>query len=161
MTRPWFRARPVDELFLDAASVRLQETFEIPFPTEKVWGDLTSKNPLWWCRAIKRITWTSPPPFGVGTTRSASALGGLNVIRERFFRWEEGRRQSFHATEVSVPGFDRFAEDYVLEPDGERSCRFTWTIAYEPKPAARFLAPGNRVILRSLFGDTRRHYGAR
>jgi hypothetical protein len=96
----------------------------------------------------------------VGTTRTARALGGLNVINERFFRWEEGRRQSFYAVEVSVPCFHRFAEDYLLEPAGEASCRFTWTIAVEPKPAARFTAPANRMLLSSLFTDTRRHYGA-
>jgi hypothetical protein len=158
--RPWFAAEPADEAFFDSAPLQLRQTFAIPFAAEKVWGDLTSENPLWWCRVIQRISWTSPPPFGVGTTRTARALGGLNVINERFFRWEEGRRQSFYAVEVSVPGFHRFAEDYLLEPAGEASCRFTWTIAVEPKPAARFTAPANRMLLSSLFTDTRRHYGA-
>jgi len=159
--RPWFRTEPVDETFFDAAPLRLQDTFEIPFAAEKVWADLTSENPLWWCRVIQRITWTSPPPFGVGTTRTARALGGLNVINERFFVWEEGRRQSFHAVEISVPGFQRFAEDYALESGGEQSCRFTWTIAVEPKPAGRVTMPANQLLLRTLFTDTRKHYGAR
>jgi Polyketide cyclase / dehydrase and lipid transport len=158
--RPWFRAEPVDETFFDRAPVRLRETFEIPFPAEKVWGDLTSENPLWWCRVIQRISWTSPPPLGVGTTRTARALGGLNIIHERFFIWEEGRRQSFYALEISVPGFRHFAEDYLLEPGAEHSCRFTWTIAIEPKPAAQVVVPANRVALRTLFTDTRKHYGA-
>lgn len=159
MRRPWFQAHAVEEAFFGTAPVRLQEAFEIAHPAARVWDDLTSENPLWWCRVLQRITWTSPPPFGVGTTRTARALGGLNVINERFFRWEEGRRQSFYAVEITVPGFDRFAEDYLIEPTSADSCRFTWTIAIEPKPAARIATPANRLLLGTLFRDTRAHYG--
>jgi len=157
--RPWFSAEPVDADFFDTAPFRIGAAFEIPLPAEEVWAELTADNPLAWCRLLKDVTWTSPRPFGVGTTRTARAMGGLNTIRERFFRWEEGRRKSFYVLEGSLPLFRRFAEDYLVEPTSERSCRFTWTIAAEPRPAARIGNPGNRRLLGTLFSDTRKHYG--
>ncbi len=146
MKRPWFKTEPVDEAFFDSAPVILREAFDVPLPASRVWSELTADNPLSWCRILQRITWTSAPPYGVGTTREARALGGLNVLRERFFRWEDGARQSFYAVEVSVPGFERFAEDYLVEPTSESACRFTWTIAIESKPAARIGDPGTRAL---------------
>ncbi|MEA2425051.1 MAG: hypothetical protein QOH13_1461 [Thermoleophilaceae bacterium] len=156
MQRPWFSAQPVDESFFDNAPVRLSDTFDVPRPAAEVWSELTADNPLAWCRILRGITWTSPRPFGVGTTRTARSVGG--VIKERYFLWEEGRRKSFFVVEASAPLFRRFAEDYLVEPASESSCRFTWTIAFEPKPAARIANPANRLLLGTLLSDTRKHY---
>ncbi|HEX7060283.1 MAG TPA: SRPBCC family protein [Solirubrobacterales bacterium] len=159
MQRPWFTAQPVEEDFFETAPFRLVGEFEIARPAGEVWAELTDENPLAWCRILQRITWTSPRPFGVGTTRTVRALGGLNVLRERFFRWEEGRRKSFYVVEASTPLARRFAEDYLVEPTSEGSCRFTWTIAMEPRAAVRIANPGNRLLFGTLFRDTRKHYG--
>jgi len=158
--RPWFSAQPVDASFFDTAPTRLSETFEVGRPAAEVWAELTSDSPLTWCRIIDGITWTSPRPFGVGTTRTVKALRGASNFREHFFRWEEGQRKSFYVLEASAPLFRRFAEDYLVEPVSETSCRFTWTIAFEPKPAARIGNAANKRILGTLLTDTRRHYGA-
>jgi len=155
-----FETQPVDEGFFDSAPVRLADSFEIPRPAADVWGDLTGDRALSWCRVIQRVTWTSPPPYGVGTTRTVRALAGASVIDERFFRWEEGRRHSFYALQTSAPLWRRFAEDYLVEPTSDTSCRFEWVVAYEPRPAARLGNPVNRLIFGSLFRDTRKHYGA-
>jgi len=160
MRRPWFNAEPVDEAFFDAAPVRLRDTFAVSRPADQVWQELTSEDPLSWCRILSSVDWTSPRPFGVATTRTVRSLAGTNVLREYYFRWEEGRRQSFYAVQASAPMFRRFAEDYLVEPVSDTSCRFTWTIAYEPKPAARVSNPVNRLLLGTLFKDTRKHYRA-
>lgn len=154
-----FAAHPVEAGFFESAPVRLQETFEIALPAEKVWAELTDENPLAWCRVLKDIRWTSPRPFGVGTTRTARTQGSLSMFHEHFFCWEEGRRMSFYVMESRLPGFRSFAEDYLVEPSSEDACRFMWTIAYDPQPAARAMTPGNRLLLGTLFADTRRHYG--
>jgi hypothetical protein len=159
MRRPWFSTQPVDETFFDSAPGRLQGVFEIPQPAAQVWGDLTSDRPLGWCRVLDRVEWTSPRPFAVGTTRTVSSMRGLNVIREHFFRWEEGRRKSFYVLEASAPVFRRFAEDYLVEQVAESACRFTWTIAFEARPAARPMGPVNERILSTLLTDTRKYYG--
>jgi hypothetical protein len=161
MPRPWFNCQPVDESFFDTAPMRLRAKFEVRLPAEKVWGELTSDEALFWCRILQDVTWTSSRPFGVGTTREVKALWGANLLKERYFRWEEGRRHSFYALESSAPLFRSLAEDYLVEPISEAACRFTWTIAVEPKPLARPGGPVNRALLKTLFTDTAAHYGLR
>ena len=158
MARLWFPTHPVDEHFFDAAPFRLAETFDIPRSAERVWAELTGENPLSWCRLLSKVTWTSPRPFGVGTTRTVQTVANAGVLEEYFFRWEEGRRKSFYVLEATVPLFRRFAEDYLVEPSGEDSCRFTWTIAVQPRAGTRPTNPVNRLVLSTLFSDTRRHY---
>lgn len=155
-----FPTRPVQAGFFEAAPVRLQDSFEIGLPAAQVWAELTGDNPLAWCRMLKDIRWTSPRPFGVGTTRTMRTRGSLNVFHEHFFRWEEGTRQSFYVVQSRLLGFRSFAEDYLVEPISQSTCRFTWTIAYDPQPAARLMAIPNRLLLTTLFRDTRRHYGS-
>ena len=159
MKRPWFKCRPVDETFFSEAPVRLVGTFEIDKPAAEVWDDMCAEHPLSWCRILgESISWTSPKPFGVGTTRSAGALKGLGEIHEHYFLWEEGKRQSFYALEAGAPLFRRFAEDYIVEPLGENRCRLTWTVAYEPTLLGK--GPVNEAILKTMFTDTRKHYGS-
>jgi hypothetical protein len=159
MRGPSFRCSPVDASFFEQAPLRLQAEFEIKRPAAEVWGDLTAEHPLVWCRILKDATWTSERPFGCGTARVARVFGGANVVKERFFLWDEGRRHSFFIEETNSPLFRRFAEDYVVEPTSASSCRFTWTIAAEPRLAAHLLSPLNRRLLSTLFSDTREHYG--
>jgi Polyketide cyclase / dehydrase and lipid transport len=156
-----FPHQPVEETFLDTAPLRLAETFEIPRPAAEVWGDLTADNPLSWCRLLRSINWTSPRPFGVGTTRTARTIGNATVINERFFRWEEGRRKSFYVLDSNLPFFRRFAEDYLVEPTSATACRFTWAIAVEPHPLALPANPATRRLLSTLLRDTRAHYRVR
>jgi Polyketide cyclase / dehydrase and lipid transport len=150
---------PVDETFFDTAPFRMSDTFEIARPASQVWAELTGPDTLGWCRIVKDVTWNSPPPFGVGSTRTVRVLGGVGVMGERYFRWDEGRRKSFYAAEMTLPLFRRFAEDYLLEPTSDTSARLTWTIATEPRPAARPGNPVNRLLFGSLFRDTRKHFG--
>lgn len=138
--------------------MKLRGRFEVGQSAAALWADLTGENPLSWCRIIQRIEWTSPRPFGIDTTRTAYSLAGTNVLRERFFRWQEGRRKSFYVFEASMPLFRAFAEDYLVEPTGEDSSRFTWTIAAEPNPIAALANPFNRRLLSTLLTDTRRHF---
>jgi hypothetical protein len=77
--RTRFEVRPADESFYDSAPERYVDAIDIARPAEQVWADLTGDNPLAWCKVLQRITWTSPRPFGVGTTRTARALGGLTA----------------------------------------------------------------------------------
>lgn len=161
MAPPWFPSQPVDESFFETAPVRLRGKFEIAKPAAEVWADLTAEKPLGWCRILQDVSWTSPRPFGIGTTRTATALFGTNVLHEHYFLWEEGRRHSFYVLESTTPMFRRFAEDYLVEPTSESACRFIWTIAAEPKAAGRLAMPGNKLILKTLFTDTAQHYGLR
>ncbi len=159
MNRPWFKLKSCDEDFLSSAPQRMVDTIEIAQPADSVWADLTSDGTLSWCRLLAGVTWTSPRPFGQGTTRTVRTPLGVLVLKEVYFRWEEGRRKSFYVAEATAPLFRTFAEDYLVEETSPSSCRFTWTVAFEAPPAARPGNPINRLITRSLFRDTRRHFG--
>jgi hypothetical protein len=150
---------PVDEGFFNSAPSRYTETFAIARPAEDVWRDLTAERPLYWCRVLS-ARWTSPAPHGVGATRRVNVLGGAAKLEEYFFVWEEGHRYAFYATQVNLPVFLRFGEDYVVDPDGPDRCRFTWTIALEPSALGRPGAPLNAFLFRRLFAETRRHFQA-
>jgi hypothetical protein len=156
-----FALQSCDEGFFETAPARYVAAMDVPLPADRVWADLTSDETLAWCRAVSRVTWTSPRPFDVGTTRSVRLRGRLLVVDERYFRWDDGRRKSFCVVGASLPLFRRFAEDFVVEAIAPGSSRLTWTIAAEPFPATRPGAPVNALLARSLFRDTRRHFGAR
>jgi hypothetical protein len=155
-----FTCEPVDESFFSSAPVVLTGNFEIDLPASSVWDDLVSEHPLAFCRILggNAVHWTSPRPFGVGTTRRVNALKGLNDVDELYFIWEEGRRKAFYVTESGNPMFKRFAEDYLVEPRGDDACTFTWTIAYEPTLLGK--GPVNKLVMKTMFADTAKHYKA-
>ncbi len=157
--RPWFKLKPGDQEFLSSAPHRMVDALEIARPAESVWAELTSDETLSWCRMLAGVTWTSARPFGEGTTRTVRTPLGMLALKEVYFHWEEGRRKSFYVAAATAPVFRTFAEDYLVEETGPSSCRFTWTVAFEAPPAARPGNPLNRLITRSLFRDTRRHFG--
>lgn len=150
---------PVDETYFDRAPQRFAHTWSIAQPAEKVWAELVGEQPLHWLRGL-RLRWTSPAPFGVGTTRQGKILGGAMTVDEHFFLWEEGRRHAFYVTRMNLPIVKSFAEDYVVEPDGPARCRFTWTIAATPSTLGRPGAPLNKVLADRIFRDTGRYFGA-
>ena len=154
-----FNLRPIDETFFETAPQVFVDTFDIAKPASEVWAELTADGALSFCRSLRGARWTSPRPFGVGTTRTMPALYGLLVIDERYFRWEEGRRHSFYVERANLPMFTSLAEDYLVEPTGPDVCRFTWTIAANPTVLGRLGAPLNTSIVEGIFRDTRRHFG--
>jgi hypothetical protein len=111
-----------------------------------------------WCRGLS-VNWTSPRPFGVGTTRQVTVLGVLKV-QEHYFAWEEGRRKAFYASAVNIPLFSGIAEDYLVEPDGADRCTFTWKVAVQPSALGKPGAPVNGLLFNSFFKDTGRHFDA-
>ena len=87
-------------------------------------------------------------------------------VRERYFRWDEGSGYSFAVYEANVPIFKRFAEDYVVEPDGSdnQATLFTWTVAIEVKRAYSLPFKGLSPVLKAAFGcmasDGQRYFAA-
>jgi hypothetical protein len=154
MTR-WYRLEPADDDFFTSAPhvFRYQKRFAAS--PEKVWESLCSDESLTaWGPMIKELTWTSARPFGVGTTREVAPPGGPRV-RERYYRWDEGHdgrhSHAFYVYESSMPMFRRFAEDYIVEPDGEGSV-FTWVVAMEPKGALALPFKAIAPIMKAGFG---------
>jgi hypothetical protein len=83
-----------------------------------------------WALPIRHVEWTSPPPFGVGTTRTVTMIGGVG--KEVFIAWDRGRRMAFRFSETSMPNTAAFAEDYQVTDLGGGRTRVRWTMAMEP-----------------------------
>ncbi|WP_041781839.1 SRPBCC family protein [Mycolicibacterium chubuense] len=162
MTR-WFRLQSADAEFFDSAPHVFRYERHFAATPERVWESLQSDQSLSaWGKTVSSLTWTSPRPFGVGTTREVGT-GGTRV-HERFFRWDEGSGYAFYVYEANVPLFRRFAEDYRIEPDGVGT-RFTWLVAIEPVRAMRLPFTVLAPIVKAGFGraasDGQRYFAAR
>ena len=145
----WHPLKPADASVFTEARIVHRFPVRLPVSPDRVWESLSSDRSMWdWGLGVKRLTWTSPRPFGVGTTREVVLPLGAMTVREEFFRWDEGKGYSFYVAEANRPLVDQFAEDYVIEPDGDGSV-FTWTIALEPRrallPVMRVAAPLNKI----------------
>jgi hypothetical protein len=148
----WHPLEPADDDFFTTAPhvFRYQKRFAAT--PEEVWEQLTSDVSLAaWGPSIKKVTWTSPRPFGVGTTRDVVAPGG-STMRERYFRWDEGKSHAFYVYESALPIFRRFAENYIVEPDGNGTL-FTWVVAIEPKDAFRLPMKVLAPLLKAGLGQ--------
>ncbi len=142
----------------ETAPTIFRDAMEIARPAADVWREFIASGSLGWCRALGGAVWTSPQPYGVGTTRTMRVAGAL-MIHESYFRWEEGRRKSFCVLEANLPLFKYFGEDYLVEESGPDSCRFTWTMAGEASALGAPGAPILRALIGSMFSDTRKHFG--
>jgi hypothetical protein len=128
----WRTLEPADASIFDTAPQLYRYPVKLAVPPERVWESIASDRSLAdWGMGVKSLKWTTPRPFGVGTTREVVLPLSAMTVREQFFRWDEGKGYSFYVYEANRPGIKRFAEDYVIEPDGSGSL-FTWTIAIEP-----------------------------
>jgi hypothetical protein len=160
----WHQLEPADADFFKSAPHVFTYQRRFAAPPDAVWEQLTSDASIAaWGPATKEVNWTSPRPFGVGTTREVVAAGGAKM-RERFFLWEEGTRHAFAGYESTLPIFKRFAEDYVVEPDGDNTL-FTWILAIEPKGGfalpLKILAPAVKAAFGRLPSDGQRFWAKR
>jgi Polyketide cyclase / dehydrase and lipid transport len=152
-----FPCERVDLGFFDNAPFRFCNSVDLAITPEQLFealGDAES----WprWAPVITKVTWTSPEPRGVGTTRTVDVRGGI-VGDEEFIAWEPFTRMAFRFNECSSRAVAAFAEDYRVEviPGG---CRLTWTMAQKPAGPSKLVMPvvgpllnlGLRRFLRNL-----------
>ena len=166
---PSFPLEPADDTFLNTTDRRYTHIVDIPASRAQVWETLTADDALVsWSPVVTSARWTSPRPFGAGTTRQVTLAGALR-LDERFYRWEENTRMTFTVDSASVPGLHRFAEDLTLLSLGTAT-RLVWTFALEGTPLLRPVlaaaSPVNRLVTKSIAegitGRVRRHaVGAR
>jgi len=136
MSLPWHALLESGDDFLASAPFRYVNTVDVPVPPDRTWAALTADDTLVsWTRLVSGLRWTTPRPFSVGTTREITLLRFITA-RERYYRWDEGRRKTFTGLALTVPGVRRLVEDYVVEPT-PRGSRFIWTMALQPHPTLR------------------------
>ena len=112
-----------------------------------------------WAMPIQKVEWTSPKPFGVGTTRTVSMMGGMDGYEE-FIAWEPSKRMAFTFIGCSKDSTEKFLEDYRVTDLGDGSCRVEWHMAMEPRGASRHMMwltrPLMRLANRSMFKKFRK-----
>jgi hypothetical protein len=158
----WYALEPADDKVFSTAAQVYRYPVRLDVAPERVWESISSDESLAaWGLGVRRLTWTAPRPFGVGTTREVVLPLSLITVRERFFRWDEGKGYSFYVEAADRPGLRCFAEDYVIEPDGDGSV-FTWTIALQPKrllgPVMTVLGPVNKRAFGLLATGAKRYF---
>lgn len=149
---PWFPCEPFEPSWFDEAPVRFPHDVELDCTPDALF-DVFEDPTSWpvWARGIGQVIWTSPQPYGVGTTRTVVFWGGMRVY-EVFTAWERGRTMAFQFEGTTQEVWTRFGERYVVDDLGGGRCRLRWTVAYEPTGVFARLHPLLRPIMRWNLG---------
>ena len=144
----YFPCTPVDVDFLDQTP-NVFVAAEIVRATPEQIFEVFEDAHAWtvWALPIQKVEWTSPKPYGVGTTRSVHMMGGL-VGYERFVAWERGRRMAFTFVGASKNAVEKFLEDYRVENLGDGRCRVEWRMAMEARGFSRHFMFLTRPLMR-------------
>jgi len=146
--KPRVSMLPTDPSFYEAAPIRFDNRVEVPVGAGTVWKILEDDD-SWtvWAGVIDKVEWTSPKPFGLGTTRTVTMAKGMMVGWESFIAWEPGERMGFCFTEATMNGVSRFAEDWHVTATGAGSCVVRWIMCMEPTGISKILLPLGRPIM--------------
>ena len=151
----------VDLDFVDTARHRFVSTVDLAITPEQLFGVLSEAD-SWsrWATAVADVTWTSPEPYGVGTTRTVTMRGGA-VNDAEFLAWEPCSHMAFRLNQSTSKGLAAFVEDYRVQetPSG---CHITWTVAITPRGlTTRFGMFVGRPVMARVFqrfaGNLRRY----
>jgi carbon monoxide dehydrogenase subunit G len=137
--------------FIETAPYRFVSTVDLTVTPEQLWEVLDDAE-SWpqWATAITKVTWTSPEPHGVGTTRVVNMRGGI-VGDEEYLAWEPYSHMAFRFNEASSASIRGFAEDYRIEPT-PGGCHLTWVMAMAPNGVASRLGMSlGRPVMSRVF----------
>jgi carbon monoxide dehydrogenase subunit G len=159
-----FPCERVEIDFAASAPYRFTNSVDLAITPQQVFEVLADAE-AWprWASVITKVTWTSPEPRGVGTTRIVNMRGGI-VGDEEYLIWEPFTRMAFRFNNCSTKAVGAFAEDYHVEaiPGG---CRLTWTMAQKPLGPAKIamfvVRPLLNLALRRFLTNLRRYTDAR
>ncbi|MGB3232286.1 MAG: SRPBCC family protein [Mycobacterium sp.] len=141
----------VDLDFVARAPYRFVSTVDLAITPEQLFEVLADET-SWpqWATVITDVTWTSPEPRGVGTTRTVDMRGGITGDEE-FLVWEPFTRMAFRFNEATTDAVAAFAEDYRVVPTAD-GCHLTWIMAMKPSGlAGRFGLFAGRPVMGWMF----------
>ena len=139
--------RPENLDFLDRAPFRFVNEGEMPVSAERLFEVLADAS-TWpkWFDDMREARWTSPAPYGVGSTRYVRLT--TTAVDERILAFEPGRRFAFRLESIGLPLVRAMVEDYAVESLGATRSKLHWVAAYEPTTLARAVHP----VVRAVFG---------
>ena len=143
----YFECTPVGLEFLEQTK-NVFKAEEIVKASPEVIFEVFEDPRAWsvWAYPIQNVEWTSPKPFGVGTTRSVHMMGDM-VGYEEFVAWEPGKRMAFTFVGCSKDATDKFLEDYRVTDLGDGSCRVEWYMAMETRGFSRHMMWMTRPLM--------------
>jgi ribosome-associated toxin RatA of RatAB toxin-antitoxin module len=155
----------VDEQHVNTAKARGTAEREMAVSAAQLFATLEDA-PSWskWVPVIRNVTWTSPRPFGKGTTRTVHLVQGARMD-EVFWAWEPNRRMGFSVTAASVGSVSALSELYEITPLSPDRCRVRWTLAQSFAGRLRIVEPvlgrglpiAQRRLLKTLERVAREH----
>ena len=140
----------VDQSFIAGAPFRFSNSVDLAITPEQLFEVLADAD-AWpkWAKVITRVTWTSPKPYGVGTTRTVDMRGGI-IGDEEFLAWEPNTYMAFRFNSCSNKAVAAFAEEYRVVPTAA-GCRLTWTLAQSAAGPARIGLVIGRPLMNLSF----------
>lgn len=138
----------VSKDFLKDENYAISVVYSFQLPREVVWAGLRDDETWTKWLPIEKVTWTSPEPFTVGTTRTVVIAG--KEVDEYFFDWEEGFLMAFRFDRSGAP-VKAFAEEYRLR-DVANGCELTLTSAVKANKFGQkiFRLLAKTILLKSL-----------
>jgi carbon monoxide dehydrogenase subunit G len=134
--------------FLDHAPVVHVAESLIAAPRRAVFGAIAEPRG-WkhWFPGVREASYTTPPPYGVGTLREAN-VGGTRWVEE-MIDWKDPTRWGWTVLRTSVPFAHAQVELFeFMEAAGQTRVR--WTLALEPRLFTRLGAPLTGRTMSSL-----------
>ena len=143
-----FLCQTVDMTFFETAPFKYVAEVEFGVSAADVFASFENADD-WprWAMPIQRVEWTSPRPFGIGTTRTVYMMGGLTGFEE-FIAWERGREMAFCFTHATRDNIESFAERYEVDELADNRCRVRWTMAMKPKGFSKVFLPVFSPVMR-------------
>jgi len=147
----WFELRKESLGFLDRAPVVHVAEAVIAAPQHAVFGAIAEPRG-WadWFPGVREASYTTPPPFGVGTIREAD-VGGTRWVEE-LIEWEDPTRWAWTVLRASVPFAQAQLELFECIGVAEGTL-VRWTLALEPRLLARLAAPLTGRMVPRLLGQ--------
>ncbi|MDR3660018.1 MAG: SRPBCC family protein [Mycobacterium sp.] len=130
-----YQCEPVGVDFIDSAPFRFVSEVELAISPEQLFEVLADET-SWphWATVITNVEWTSPKPYGVGTTRTVTMRGHI-VGDEEFIAWEPFSYLAFRFNTSTSHLISAFAEGYTVRPTTQ-GCHLTWVMAIKPNGMA-------------------------
>ena len=146
-----YTMKDIDLAYFDTADLRFETKVELDCTPARLF-DIFEDAESWpqWVGSILRVEWTSPKPFGVGTTRTVYMKGNLEGYEE-FIAWERGVRMAFKFVGANKNNIEVFGEDYVVKDLGDGRCHLTWIVVMEPKGLGKYFMKLGKPLMARMF----------
>jgi len=145
----WFEMRKEDAGFVERAPVVHVAEADVAVARRAVFAAFAEPRG-WkhWFPSVRDASYTTGPPYAVGTIREAD-VGGTRWVEE-MIAWDEPTRFGWTVVRASVPFATAQVECFDLA-DAGTGTRVRWTFALEPRLLARLGGPFfGRTIVRLL-----------